>query len=70
MPKTVEFYGKGIREIYPKKGCHSCYDCLHLHIDKHCMRKHKEISGKFPYDNTKCPDFELNGATITIDKRN
>lgn len=65
MPKTVEYYPNGVREISHKKACHSCWDCSHC-VDMidvtHYLCTARRLSSKrnvnFPYDNTKCKEFK------------
>jgi hypothetical protein len=67
MPKTVEYHKHGIREISEKKGCHSCWDCVHCretfdptfyicNVGEKCLSSH--TNRKFPFDNTKCKEFD------------
>lgn len=65
MPKTIEYAQNGVREVYSRKDCHSCWECAHC-IDMvdptHYMCRAKSISSKndwrFPFDNTKCEEFK------------
>lgn len=64
MPKTVEYCNKGVREVYSKKGCNSCWNCKHCDVSVYkgyvCLtrRLSTHININFPYDNTKCKEFE------------
>lgn len=69
MSKNKEYTEKGVREFYSVKGCHSCMECTHclteLSINKelsyHCaikIGKNSKYDRRFPYDNTKCEDFQ------------
>lgn len=65
MPKTVEYCTNGIREVYSKKGCNSCWNCKHLvnMVDpSHYMCRSRALSShhdrNFPYDNTKCEEYK------------
>lgn len=65
MPKTIEYHAKGIIEIYSKKDCHSCWDCMHCvnMVDaSQYMCRARGLSNlrdrNFPYDNTKCEEFK------------
>jgi hypothetical protein len=64
MPKTVEYHSKGIREVYSKPHCHSCWDCQHcadmVDVTQYFCRARGLSSLRdrnFPYDNTKCKEF-------------
>lgn len=65
MPKMVEYHTNGVREIYSRKECHSCWDCQycvnmadssHYICRSRGINSHKSIN--FPYDNTKCKEFK------------
>ena len=62
--KSIQVHKNGIRTIYERKGCHSCYDCLYLckkkdHYTCYVRTRVNSLTGRnFPYDNTKCEDFE------------
>ena len=65
MPKDKEYTSIGVREFYSVKGCHSCTDCKHFHQGhgdfSECLKKMGKNSvydRRFPYDNTKCKDFQ------------
>lgn len=64
MPKIVEQYPQGIREVYSKTGCHSCWDCaycINMADVTQYMCRSRGLSSlhtrNFPYDNTKCKEF-------------
>ena len=66
MPKTVEHYQNGVREVVHKKGCHSCWECKYCQIDSDislfivCTKQNVSNLSRanFPYDNTRCKEFE------------
>jgi hypothetical protein len=69
MPKNKEFMGTGWRQWYSIKGCHSCLECQHCKVhamgEKGLVYKCDKFIGKtsnldvrFPYDNTKCKEFQ------------
>lgn len=65
MAKTVEYTDKRTRTVTKKKGCNSCWDCVHcittcdptlyVCIPRMTSSRH---TWKFPFDNTKCKEFE------------
>lgn len=66
MPKITEYRDNGVREVYIKKRCHSCWDCqycINMVDPTQYMCKSKWLSSSrnrnFPYDNTKCEEFRL-----------
>lgn len=66
MPKTIEYHPKGIREVYTKPGCRCCWDCkycVNMADITHYICRARGLTSKrtpkFPYDNTKCKEFEL-----------
>lgn len=63
MPKTVEYLSNGVREVYSKKECHSCWDCLNCRATSNgyvCEARSLSTyrNSKFPFDNTKCKEFK------------
>ena len=69
MAKNKEYTERGVREFYSVKGCHSCMECEHckLRVDEEkglvykCDKfigKTSKLDVRFPYDNTKCKQFE------------
>ena len=70
MPKNKEYTERGIREFYSVKGCHSCTECGHFRTGYDpismatvckCAKKigkNSKIDRRFPYDNTKCEEFQ------------
>lgn len=68
MPKTIEYSNKGMREVYFRKSCHSCWDCTH------CLPTFKSYyacevrlisaqnNSKFPFDNTICKEYKDRNA--------
>ena len=69
MAKNKEYTERGVREFYSVKGCHNCNDCKNLHIVKDtegqnvyiCRKligKTSYLDRRFPYDNTKCKNFQ------------
>ena len=73
MSKNKEYTEKGVREFYSVKGCHSCIDCKFLIQMQSLDRRQVYICGRlvgktsfldrrFPYDNTKCKEFQEQSA--------
>ena len=68
MAKNKIFESRGMREFYSVKGCNSCCDCKYLKDEKRYIGHYYECAKdprhnsfqkkKFPYDNTKCQEFE------------
>ena len=69
MAKNKEYTEKGVREFYSVKGCNSCSDCGNLltktdntgktvYICKKLIGKTSYLDRRFPYDNTKCKEFQ------------
>lgn len=69
MGKNKEYFNNGVREFYSVKGCNSCLECTHCLTDLgetegllyHCAIKigrSQKYDRRFPYDNTKCKDFQ------------
>jgi hypothetical protein len=63
--KSVEYHKHGIREIYSRNNCHSCWDCGYC-VDManpnqymcRCRGLTSLKNKNFPYDNTKCEEFK------------
>lgn len=59
--KSIYTYKNGIRTVYDRKGCHSCWDCEHFsEPSKSCKVKNidSNIRRNFPYDNTICKEYK------------
>ena len=65
MPKTIEYHTHGVRELYLRPGCHSCWDCkncVDMTDPTHYMCRDRGLTShrdrNFPYDNTRCRRFK------------
>ena len=63
MPKTIEYFNHGIREVSHRKGCHSCLDCANCSSMFNAMfcdvRQLTSLRNhKFPFDNTTCEEYK------------
>lgn len=64
MSTIKEYSTRGVREFRTVKGCHECFSCENLKKEHSgyysCSVRNKNTLNdrKFPYDNTRCKEFE------------